>query len=359
MKGAGEIDLEDLGYNAFFESGREEQGLDGYALARVTAEHKGAYGVRDTHGEYLATVTGRWMHEARAREDYPAVGDWVALTDTGGGRAVIHGVLPRKTVLERKYSGRQETQVIAANIDIAFVVEATGGGFSMNRAERYLALARDGGIRPVVVLNKVDLIAEAEVEAMVSRLRERFRGTDIIKTSAVLENGPGEMAALVSRGTTCCLLGPSGVGKSTLINRLLGEDAIRTDAVSARTGKGKHTTTVRQMYFLAGGGILIDNPGVREIGMTDAQAGIEGAFSEITMRGRDCRFADCTHVHEPGCAVREAITRGELDGDMYENYLKLSREAEYYEMTSLEKRRKDRDFGRFIKRAKKDLKKYE
>ncbi len=297
------------------------------------------------------------MHGARSQEDYPAVGDWVAITEAGEGRAVIHGVLPRKTVLKRKSSGRYESQVIAANIDIAFIVEAAGSGFSLNRAERYLALAMDSGIKPVIVLNKVDLIPEAEIRDKVSLLQERFKGAGVIKTSAVLANGLEEMAVLVTRGATCCLLGSSGVGKSTLINRLLGEDTIKTETVSAHTGKGKHTTTSRQMYFLTNGGILIDNPGMREIGITDAQAGIEGAFSEITMRGRECRFADCTHVHEPGCAVREAVTRGELDEDMYDNYLKLSREAEYYEMTSLEKRRKDREFGRFIKKAKKDWKK--
>jgi ribosome biogenesis GTPase len=357
MEGVREIDLEDLGFNTFFASSRKELGLDGYTLARVTSEHKGAYRAKDAQEEYLATITGKQMHDARAREDYPAVGDWVALKEIGDGRAVIHLVLPRKSVLKRKYSGRYASQVIAANIDIAFIVEAPGSGFSLNRAERYLTLAMDSGIKPVIVLNKIDLIPEAETLAKVSRLQERFRGTGVIKTSAVLANGLDEMAALIIRGETCCLLGSSGVGKSTLINRLLGEDAIRTATISAHTGKGRHTTTARQMYFLANGGILIDNPGMREIGITEAQAGIEGAFSEIVMLGRDCRFADCTHVHEPGCAVREAVTRGELDEDMYENYLKLSREAEYYEMTSLEKRRKDREFGRFIKKAKKDLKK--
>ncbi len=189
MKGVGEIDLEDLGYDAFFASGRRELGLDDYTLARVIAEHKGAYSVKGTHGEYLAAITGKQMHGARSREDYPAVGDWVAITETGEGKAVIHDVLPRKTILKRKSSGRYESQVIAANIDIAFIVEAAGSGFSLNRAERYLTLAMDSGIKPVIVLNKVDLIPEAEIQDKVSLLQERFKGAGVIKTSAVLANG--------------------------------------------------------------------------------------------------------------------------------------------------------------------------
>lgn len=352
------IRLEDLGYEDFFESSRRELGQEGYAPARVIAEHKGAYGVRDTHGEYLATITGRQMHGARSREDYPAVGDWVVLTEVGDGRATIQGVLPRKTILKRRYSGGFGSQVIAANIDTAFIVESVGRGYNLNRAERYLTIARDGGIKPVVVLNKVDLVSEAESQAKIARMDRRFKDTDIIKTSAVLADGLDEMAALIHRGETCCLLGSSGVGKSTLINRLLGEAAIRTDAISYHTGRGKHTTTARQMYFLAGGGMLIDNPGMREIGMADARAGLDDAFSEITALAAECRFVDCTHAHEPGCAVREAVKRGVIDKDSYENYLKLRRETEYYEMTSLERRRKDREFGRFVKKAKKERRKH-
>lgn len=354
-----EIRLEELGYGGFFASGFEELGLNGCMPARVISEHKGAYGVRDARGEYLATVTGKQIYGARGREDYPAVGDWVALGNIEGGRAVIQGLLPRRTLLKRKCSGGSGAQVIAANVDTAFVVESAGGNFSPNRAERYVAIAREGGIRPVIVLNKIDLVPQEEAQAMVSSLKKRFNGIEVIGTSAVSDGGLEEMEAFVLRGETCCLLGPSGVGKSTLINRLLGEDAIKTGEISGHTGKGKHTTTARHMHFLPDRGMLIDNPGMREVGMTDARAGLDDTFVEITALAGRCRFADCTHVHEPGCAVREAVVRGELTGGRFDNYLKLSREAEYYKMTSLEKRRKDRDFGRFVKTAKKDLKKHD
>jgi ribosome biogenesis GTPase / thiamine phosphate phosphatase len=350
-----EIDLEDLGYSAFFESNRRTLGLDGYAAARVTAEYKGSYRIRSSTGEYLATITGKQMFNAVSREDYPAVGDWVATTELGGKQAVIHCVLPRKTVLKRKYSGRFESQVIASNIDKVFVIESVDRDYNPNRIERCLAIADDGGIRPVIVLNKIDLISEPELDSKISLVRKRFKDIDVIKTSVIPESGLDEMAACIIKGETHCLLGSSGVGKSSLINRLLGKDVIKTDTISDHTGKGKHTTTAREMHFLDNGGILIDNPGMREIGMTDSDEGIDETFKEIRDLARRCRFNDCTHEHEPGCAVREAVARGELDEGRYTNYLKLVKEAEYYEMTGLEKRRKDRQFGRFIKKAKKEL----
>jgi len=350
------LKLEDLGYSGFFAASREVLGLEDYALARVIAEYKGAYRVKRPAGEYLAEITGKQIFQALEREDYPAVGDWVAITPLDKERAIIDGILQRKSILKRKYSDRPEVQVIATNIDAAFIVTSTGRDYSLNRLERYLAIVGDGGIVPIIVLNKIDLISASELESMLSQTARRFEDVDIIATSATAGGGLEALAGRILKGNTYCFLGSSGVGKSSLINKLLGKEAIKTDVISNSTGKGKHTTTGREMYFLAGGGIVIDNPGMREVGMTDTGAGIEDVFADIAALSARCKFKDCTHMHEPGCAVREAVASGELDEAAFGNYARLKKEAEYYELSSLEKRDKDRQFGKYIKKAKKQLK---
>jgi ribosome biogenesis GTPase / thiamine phosphate phosphatase len=329
--------------------------LGDYSIARVIAEYKGSYRVKNPSSEYLATITGKQMYGALSREDYPAVGDWVAISELDEGKALVHGVLPRKTTLKRKYSDQFESQVIAANIDVAFVIESIDRNYSLNRLERFLAIVTDENIEPIIVLNKIDLINGVELDQKLTQIAHRFKGIDVVPTSVILDKGMGEITERIVKGNTYCFLGSSGVGKSTLINRLLGKDIIKTNTISNHTGKGKHTTSVREMYFLENGGIVIDNPGMREIGLTDPSAGIEHVFEEITALARNCRFKDCTHVHEPGCAVRGAIESGELDEEKYLNYLKLTKETEFYEMTKLEKKRKDRQFGKFIKKAKDQL----
>jgi ribosome biogenesis GTPase len=350
------IKLEELGYDSFFESGRQALGLEDYAVARVIAEHRGAYKVKNGAGEYLAEITGKQMFAARSREDYPAVGDWVAITVLEPERAVIHRVLPRKTLLKRRYGGRSEVQLIAANIDTAFIIESVDRDYNLNRFERYLAIVSDGNIEPVLVLNKIDLVSDEELDSMLSQISKRFKDIDALQTSAIRSDGLGDLAAHILKGKTHCLLGSSGVGKSSIINRLFEKDVIKTGAISQHTSKGKHTTTAREMYFLDNGGILIDNPGMREIGMADSDAGIEDVFDDITALSGNCRFRDCTHMHEPGCVIRKAIDRGELDEERFKNYVRLRKEAEYYEMTELEKREKDRRFGRSIKNWKKQQK---
>lgn len=346
------LKLEDLGYSDFFEARR---GADALPVARVIAEHRQAYRVKNPDGEYLARVTGRQMFDALSREDYPAVGDWVEIADLGQGQAVIRRVLPRKTVIKRKYSGRNESQVIAANLDVAFVIESVDRDFSLNRFERYFAIAKDGGVTPAMILNKIDLISDEELDSMFGQIRSRFGEMACFPTSTRTGQGLEALQAFVAGGKTCGFLGSSGVGKSSLINKLIGKEVIKTGEISERAERGRHTTTGREMVFLENGGIVIDNPGMREVGMTQAD-GIGGLYDEITSLASQCRYANCTHTSEPGCAVRSAVETGRLDEERYTNYLTLKKEAEFYEMTEQERKQKDAQFGKFKSKAKNQLK---
>lgn len=358
------IKIEELGYNSFFESNRKKLKIDSFSVARVIVEHKGSYRVINSHGEFLAKITGKQMFDACSREDYPAVGDWVAITELGAGQAVIHKILPRKTIIKRKYGDKNkigdktETQIIGTNIDVAFVVESIDRDYNLNRFERYFVIARDGGVQTAIILNKIDLISKEELELKLSQIKNRFNDIDIIPTSTVNNEGLKNLREYILKGKTYCFLGSSGVGKSSLINKLIGEDFIKTDDISSYSGRGKHITTSREMYFLKNGGIVIDNPGMREVGMTDASEGIDVLFDEITTLAQKCKYVDCTHIHEPGCEVLSALKLGELDEAKYSNYINLKKEAEYYEMSKLEKIEKDRSFGKFVKKAKKEINKY-
>lgn len=352
---------EDLGYGPVFENDRNRLGL-GFPVARVIAEFKEAYKIKNTDGEYLAKITGKQMFEASSRMDYPAVGDWVAMEDLGNGLGVIRGILPRQSMIKRRYGDKNKAgekdgvQVIATNIDVAFVVESVDRDFSLNRFERFFALAEDGGARPAIILNKIDLLSEEAREEKLTQLEQRFPGIDSIQTSTVNDEGLDELRRYIATGKTYCFLGSSGVGKSSLINKLLGGSAIKTGEISSYSERGKHVTTGRQMYFLENGGIVIDNPGIREVGMADASRGIDAFFDEIAALAKECKYLDCTHTHEPGCAVMSAVKSGALDEERYANYLGLKKEAEYYEMSDTEKREKERAFGKFIKKAKDGLK---
>jgi len=355
---AEKIKIEDLGYDGFFESERGKLELGGFSVARVIAEYKEAYRVKNENGEYLAKITGKQMFNALSREDYPAVGDWALITALGEGRAVIHKVLPRRTMIKRKCSGKNEIQIIATNIDVAFVVESIDGDYSLNRFERYFAIASDGGIKPAVILNKIDLISKEDLESKICQIKDRFGGIDLIPTSNVTEEGLAKLREYIEKGKTYCFLGSSGVGKSSLINKLIGREAIKTKDIDLRTDRGRHTTTGREMYLLENGGIVVDNPGMREVGMADASAGIDNIFDEITALAKKCKYADCTHTSEPGCEVLAAIRAGKLDEAQYNNYAGMKKEAEYYEATDLERKQKERQFGKFLKTAKDQLKKY-
>ena len=354
------IKLEDLGYNDFFDSNYKTIKLDNSLIARVIAEHRGAYKVKSVSGEYLAKMTGKQMFQAATREDYPAVGDWVVITKLDKEKAVILKILPRMTMIKRKYGNqnkvriKSKTQIIATNIDIAFIVESVDRDYSLNRLERYFAITKGGGAKPVVIINKIDLISKEELNKKLSEIKNRFTDVDVITTSTTRNKGVDQLKKYIIKGKTYCFLGSSGVGKSSLINKLLNKESIKTKSISSYSGRGQHTTTNRQMYFLENGGIVIDNPGIREVGIINLKESISNLFDDIIILGSKCKYANCTHTHEPGCKVLMAVKSGKLDKGKYLNYINLKEEAEHYELNSFEKRKKNRQFGKFIKKQKKD-----
>ncbi|NCU41947.1 MAG: ribosome small subunit-dependent GTPase A [Candidatus Moranbacteria bacterium] len=347
-----------LGWNAFFEAHREELGLSFVSIARVIAQQRESYTVKNAQGEYRAKIMGKHVFKAISREDFPSVGDWVEISLLDQEQAIIHSIFPRKTAIKRKYNNTDETQIIATNIDIAFIIETVDRDYNLNRLERYITLARDGGILSIIVLNKIDLLSEEELNIKIAQIQERFKESSFILTSALVNKGLNSLRRAIISGKTYCFLGSSGVGKSSLINVLLEVKEIEVKEIGLHSGRGRHTTTSRTMYFLHNGGMVIDNPGMREVGVPDAKVGIENVFDEIISLAKKCEFTDCSHIHEPHCEVLSALKKGILYKKTYENYITLKRESDHYEMTQSEKKKKERDFGKLKKRAKKDLKRY-
>ena len=351
------MDLIDLGFDDWVKQHATPLLLPGQGVARVTAVDRGAFLIRTGDAEISAELAGRFRFAVESAMDLPCVGDWVCVQgQASGGPAMIHGVVPRKTVLRRKCPGRTvDFQMIAANIDVAFIVQACGYDFNLGRLDRSLVMATEGGIEPWVILTKTDLIAPEQLDLAIGQVRQTRGATPVLALSNATGVGLQEFRTLLEPGRTYCLLGSSGVGKTTLINRLLGRDALGTKAVSG-TGEGVHTTARRQLLMLDNGAMLIDTPGMREVGLLVTGDGLDDTFAEIHAHSGNCRFANCTHTGEPGCAVLQAVEDGTLGADRYQSYLKLRKEAEFHDLSYVEKRRKDRSFGRFIKSAKKSLK---
>lgn len=356
--------IEDLGWDSFFESKRANLELTNFSIARVIAEYKGIYKTKNENGEFLAKITGKQIFNSKSREDYPAVGDWVAISELDNKQAVIQAVLPRKSIIKRKFGDKNrigeknEIQVIATNVDVAFIVQSIGRDYNLSRFERYLSIIKDSVIKPAIIINKIDLISVQELNSKLEEIKSRLNDIDIIPTSTVNNAGLDELKNYIKKGKTYCFLGSSGVGKSSLINKLLGENVILTENISSYSDRGKHATTNRETYFLDNGGIVIDNPGIREVGVTDVGAGVDSLFNEITMLAEKCKYADCTHNHEPGCEILSALKDKRIDEDKYLNYISLKKEANYYGKSNLEKRETNRKFGKFMKKAKKELKNF-
>jgi ribosome biogenesis GTPase / thiamine phosphate phosphatase len=322
--------LTDLGWHAGLDAAFAPFATGGLDPARVAIAYGATFRVYTEDGEELADLAGRLRHEATGRRDLPAVGDWVAVkrTTIDGGRTTIHGVLPRKSLFSRKAAGDETTeQLLAANVDTAFLLTGLDRDFNLRRIERYLAMTWESGATPVIVLNKADL--EGELEARRDEVQAVALGVPIHLISARERTGLEALDPYLRPGQTIAVLGSSGVGKSTLINRLLGEDRLRTYEVRESDQRGRHTTTHRELIRLPGGALLIDTPGMRELQLWSADSGVAEVFEDIAALAQDCHFADCAHEHEPRCAVKQAVAEGRLDAARLENFHKLRKELHW------------------------------
>jgi len=350
--------LEDLGYNNKLEKFRIEHNLESLDTGRIIAEHKERYIVRTDKGEVEAEITGNMRFTARSREDFPAVGDWVALATYDIDFAIIHAILPRYSIIKRQAVGQfGEIQIIAANIDYALLVQAVDRDFNINRLERYLTLCHSSKVKPVIVLSKTDLIDEPGINKIMEGIYSRVKNVPVIAISNATQHGYEALNRFIEKGKTYCMLGSSGVGKSTLLNNLSGKTIMRTDTISLSTNKGRHVTSHRALTVLDNGGLLIDNPGMREVGIADETGGLEITFDKILTLSQSCKYKDCSHTSETGCRVLEAVEKGEINKASYENFLRMERERAFFESTVLDRRKKERKFGKIIKNYIKDMKK--
>ena len=352
--------LRDIGFDDWFQQILGESEKLGYSIARVTAVNRDNYLVMNEAGdEILAETTGRLMFSKESSTDLPAVGDWAFVQYYNDDTfATIEDLFPRKSVLRRKAAGKKiEYQMIAANIDVAFIIQSCDLDFNLRRLERYVVMAHDGNIKPMVLLSKSDLVNQEDLHHKIIAIKSAHIDCEIAAFSSYTGSGLMQIRHMLQPGKTYCLLGSSGVGKTTLLNHLLGHNTFETNTVRAKDGKGRHTTARRQLIVLDQGAMLIDTPGMRELGTIGVDTGIDESFTDILELLEGCQFNDCTHTSETGCSVLRAVEDGLLDEARYRSYLKLRKESAYHEMSYAEKRKRDRQSGQFIKSAKKQIRK--
>jgi ribosome biogenesis GTPase len=352
--------LEDLGWSPRVATAFEPHAAAGLTAARVSLEHTHVYRVLSPEGETLARIAGRLRHHASGRADYPAVGDWVAIdARPAGGDARIRAILPRFSRFSRRAAGDPtEEQVVAANIDVVFLISGLDHDFNPRRIERYVLTAWDSGASPVIVLNKADLVED--VAPFVDEVMPVAQGAPVVTISAKRPESLGVLREHLGRGRTAALLGSSGVGKSSIANALIGEERLRTREVRDSDSRGRHTSSNRQLVLLGHDGILIDTPGMRELQLWDTGDALAGAFGDVEALAGDCRFRDCRHAGEPGCAVTAAVNDGTLAAARLESYHKLQREQAFQarqqdQRAQIEQKRRFKNLTRAVnKKVKED-----
>jgi ribosome biogenesis GTPase len=350
--------LKDLGYSDQLEALRKEQNLDSYGIGRVIQVHKDRYTVKTESNEFESELIGNLRFTVSDQRELPSVGDWVAISEYDEGKALIHAILPRYSILERKAVGKAgQTQIIAVNINFGLIIQSVNRDFSINRLERYLTICNTSKIEPIIVLSKIDLIEASQLKALLTQVGDRIKKVPIISISNQSKIGIDTIKALLIKGKTYCLLGSSGAGKSTLINSIVGDKLMKTGSISESIDRGKHVTTNRELVVFEKG-ILIDNPGMREVGITDSSEGFEMTFDEIFNLSQNCKYNDCTHTNEDGCAILDALENDDLNAESYENFLKMEKERKHFESNAQERKKKGKDLGKLIKNMKKSNNKY-
>jgi ribosome biogenesis GTPase len=323
------MDLEQLGWKDIFETEFEKFKSMGYEIGRVAIENKHAYTLFTKEGAIDAILPGKFLHKNVSQSNLPKVGDWVVFKPVNKDeKVVIKALLPRYSKIARKIPGKEnQEQVLAANVDTAFLVQSFDQGVNLRKLDRYLVMVHEGGVRPVVILNKVDLAKEPE--ETITTVKQAIGDTPLLVVSATKARGIEEIKKFIPPGETVVFLGPSGVGKSSLINAIYGEEIQATIEVRESDAKGRHTTTWREMIILPDGGLVIDTPGMREFHIWVADEGIQEAFPEFFEIGRNCKFRDCSHTIEKGCAVLAAVESGQISRERHQSYVKLYNEIQY------------------------------